>query len=115
MSSISDKTPKCRLRARITEFAYPPVHDGLVIGKQAPLGLESFRKAMSLLMTSSFEHIEVEDDIIGDLLVRTAVLRRISSAKLLAFVLQNVKPLMSGEEILHLDLHAEIEIEEDPL
>ena len=115
MTSISEKAPKCRLRARITEFSYPPVHDGLVIGKQAPLGLESFRKAMSLLMTSSFEHIEIEDDVIGDLLVRTAVLRRISPARLLAFVIQNVKPLMSGEEILHLDLHAEIVIEEDSL
>jgi hypothetical protein len=115
MRQISDKGPKCRLRARITEFSYPPVHDGLVIGKSAPLGLESFRRAISLLMTSSFEHVDLEDDVIGDLLIRTAVLRRISREKLVNFVIQNVKPLMSGEEILHLDLHAEIELEEESL
>jgi hypothetical protein len=30
-------------------------------------------------------------------------------------VLKNVRPLMSGEEILHLDLHAEVELEDDSL
>ena len=115
MSHISDRNPKCRLRARVTEFSYPPVHDGLVIGKSAPLGLESFRRAISLLMTSTFEHVDLEDDVIGDILIRSAVLRRVSPERLITFVLQNVKPLMSGEEILHLDIHAEIEIEEENL
>ena len=82
-----------RIRARITEFAYPAVHDGVVIGKNAPLGLESFRRALSLLVASTFEHIHVEDAVVGDILVRTAVLRRIDSARLLAFVLRQVKPL----------------------
>ena len=115
MTSIADSPKKCRLRARITEFSYPPIHDGLVIGRSAPLGLESFRKAISLLMTSTFEHIPIDDDVIGDILIRTPVLRRVSAEKLVNFVLKNVRPLMSGEEILHLDLHAEIELEEDSL
>jgi hypothetical protein len=115
MGYVTDKSPKCRLRVRITEFSYPPIHDGLVIGKQAPLGLESFRKAISLLMTSTFEHVDLDDDVIGDILIRSAVLRRISREKIVRFVLESVKPLMSGEEILHLDLHAEIEIEEESL
>jgi hypothetical protein len=115
MPSIGDNTKKCRLRARITEFSYPPIHDGLVIGKSAPLGLESFRKAINLLMTATFEHLPIEDDVIGDILVRSPVLRRVSAEKLVQFVLRNVKPLMSGEEILHLDLHAEVELEEDPI
>ena len=51
----------------------------------------------------------------GDILVRSAVLRRLERDKLLMFVLQNVKPLMSGDEILHLDLQAEIEIEASSL
>ncbi len=104
---------RCRIRARVTEFAYPPVHDGVVIGKNAPLGLESFRRALSLLVASTFEHIHVEDDVIGDILVRTAVLRRIDGKSLVAFVLRQVKPLMSPEEILHLDLQAEVELEDD--
>jgi hypothetical protein len=103
---------KCRLRARVTEFAYPPVHDGVVIGKHAPLGLEAFRKAISLLVAAPFEHLPVvDDDVIGDVLVRSAVLRRVSREALLEFINRAVKPLMSSEEMLHLDLQVEIELE----
>ena len=115
MDKIVDRTRKCRLRARITEFSYPPVHDGVVIGKVAPLGLESFRKAITLLVPASFEHVPVTDDIVGDILIRSAILRRISVDALVSFVLRNIKPLMSGEEILHLDLQAEVELEEENL
>ena len=115
MENRTDGSRKVRLRARITEFSYPPVHDGVVIGRSAPLGLEAFRKAISLLVSSPFEHLPVEDDIIGDILVRSAVLRRVDRDKFIAFVLRQIKPLMSGDEILHLDLEPEIEVEAENL
>lgn len=106
---------KCRLRARVTEFSYPPIHDGVVLGRNAPLGLEAFRKAISLLVASPFEHLKVEDDVVSDILIRAAVLRRLDPEKIVAFVLRQVKPLMSGDEILHLDLETEIELEDEIL
>lgn len=115
MDKSVEGSRKCRLRARVTEFSYPPVHDGVVIGKHAPLGLESFRKAITLLVPASFEHVPINDDIISDILIRSAILRRISLDALVSFVLRNIKPMMSGEEILHLDLHAEVELEEESL
>ena len=105
---------KSRIRARVTEFAYPPVHDGVVIGKTAQLGLAAFRKALDLLVAVPFVHVHVDDDdIVGDILIRHAILRRIEESALVAFVLRRIKPLMSGEEILHLDFHVEIEIDEE--
>ncbi len=115
MESQASTNRKCRLRARVTEFAYPPVHDGVVIGKRAPLGLEAFRKAIGLLVASPFEHVHVEDEVVSDILIRSAVLRRLDREKLVSFVLRQIKPLMNGEEILHLDLQTEIEIEDDGL
>ena len=105
---------KPRIRARVSEFAYPPVHDGVVIGKTAQLGLAAFRKALDLLVAVPFVHVHVDDDdIIGDILIRHTILRRIDKPKLVAFLLRRIKPLMSSEEILHLDLHVEIEIDEE--
>ncbi|MEP7125833.1 MAG: hypothetical protein ABJE95_33185 [Byssovorax sp.] len=105
---------KSRIRARVTEFAYPPVHDGVVIGRTAQLGLEAFRKALDLLVAVPFVHLHVDDDdIVGDVLVRHALLRRVDQAKLLSFVMRKIKPLMSSEEILHLDLQIEVEIDEE--
>jgi hypothetical protein len=98
------------LRARVTEFAYPPVHDALVLGKSAPLGTEAFRKALGLLVSNPFESMSIEDDIVGSILVRSAVLRRMSKEGLVEFVLSHVKPLMTPDEILHLDLQIEVEV-----
>jgi hypothetical protein len=104
---------KSRVSARVTEFGYPPVHDALVLGVHAPLGTEAFKGALGLLVSVPFEHVTVEDDVIGSLLVRTSVLRRVSREKFLDFVLRRVKPLMGAEEILHLDVTVEVELDDD--
>jgi hypothetical protein len=100
------------IRARVREFVIPPIHDGLVIGKAAPIGGVAVSKAVQLLVASPFEHMEVNDDVIGDVLVRVGIVRRIPREALVDFVLRRIKPLMGPEEILHLDLEAEITLED---
>jgi hypothetical protein len=101
------------LRVRVKEFNIPPISDGVVLGREAPIGCAAFRKALELLVVSPFEHIKLDDDVIGDILVRRAFLRRIPQDYLIQFVLQRIKPLMGSEEIMHLDLNAEILIEDE--
>ena len=101
------------IKARVKEFGIPPVHDGLVLGKRSPIGCVAVQKALSLLSANQFEHIEIEeDDIVSDVLIRAAILRKLSKEKLTEFVLQRLKPLMSDVEILHLDLEVEVVVEE---
>ena len=104
---------KVRLRARVTEFGYPPVHDALILGLNAPQGTEAFKKGLGLLVSIPFEQLTIQDDVIGSVLVRSSVLRRISAEKFLDFVVRRVKPLMSPEEILHLDMSIEVELDDD--
>jgi hypothetical protein len=104
---------KVRVRARVTEFGYPPVHDALILGVNAPQGTEAFKRGLGLLVSIPFEHISIKDDIIGSALVRSSVLRRISAEKFLDFIMRRVKPLMSAEEILHLDMNIEVDLDDD--
>ncbi len=100
------------LRVRLGEFILPPIEDGLVLGRDSPIGPVAVGKALGLLTSTPFEHVPVEEDeVIGDLLVRSAILRKISSSDLVAFVLQEIRPLMGPEEILHLHLDIELQIE----
>lgn len=103
------------LRVRVKEFNIPPISDGVVLGRSAPIGCAAFRKALELLVVAPFEHIELDDEVIGDILVRRAFLRRVSKEFLVQFILQRIKPLMGSEEILQLDLNAEILIEDESL
>jgi hypothetical protein len=102
---------KYTIKARVREFGVPPIHDVLVLGKQSPIGCAAIRKAIEFLVASPFDHLELKDDVISDIIVRSAIMRRIPKDKLIAFVLSQIKPLMAADEILHLDLEVEVGIE----
>ena len=106
---------KYTLKARVREFGVPPIHDALVLGKRAAIGCGAIRKAIEYLVASPFDHLEIEDDVISDIIVRSAILRRIPKEKLIAFVLSQIKPLMTADEILHLDLEVEVAMEGENL
>ncbi|MBL3601736.1 MAG: hypothetical protein JMN25_18040 [gamma proteobacterium endosymbiont of Lamellibrachia anaximandri] len=101
------------IRARITEFVLPPIDDGLVLGRRSPIGHVAVSRALSLLTTTPFEHVEVDDEVIGDVLVRSAILRKISVDQLREFVLSSIKPIMGADEIIQLNIEVEITLERD--
>ncbi len=103
------------IKARVREFIIPPINDGLVLGKDAPIGCLAIRRALELLMVPSFEQVAIDDDVISDILVRASLLRRVTKDRLVEFVLKRIKPLMGPEEVLHLELSVEVLLEDDAL
>lgn len=63
--------------------------------------------------STNFAHIEIEDEVISNIIVRGTILRRISQESLISFVLERMKPIMGPDEILHLDLEVEVLLEEE--
>ncbi|PKM12081.1 MAG: hypothetical protein CVV13_06735 [Gammaproteobacteria bacterium HGW-Gammaproteobacteria-3] len=98
------------ISARISEYAIPPLKDMLVLGKNAPIGCIAMRRALELLIKAPFEHIEVDDDIISDILVRQSLLRRTSREALAGFVLKQIKPLLGEDEILQVEMDVKISL-----
>jgi hypothetical protein len=71
------------------------------------------RRALTLLHVAPFERIHLDsDDVVEDVLVRNSVLNKIPKEKLISLVLGRVKPFMTSEEVIHLDLSPELTIEE---
>ncbi len=112
---VSAANMKYTLKARVREFGVPPIHDALVLGKRSPIGCTAIRKALEYLVACPFDHIEFEDDVISDIIVRSAIVRRVPKDRLIGFVVSQIKPLMAADEILHLDLDVEIGIEGEGL
>lgn len=100
---------KYHLNAEISEYVIPPIKDMLVLGKDAPIGSIAMQRALTLLVNTPFENIAIENDpIISDILVRQALLRRIPRTGLIDFVLENIKPIIGLEEVLHIELDAKV-------
>jgi hypothetical protein len=102
---------KSIVHAHVEEYVIPPIKDMLVLGKRAPIGCIAMRRALELLVKTPFEHIEIEDDVISDILVRQPLLRRLPREKLERYVLDQVKPLMGPEEVLHVAVDVRVTLE----
>lgn len=103
---------KTHISAQVGEYAIPPLKDMLVLGKHAPIGCIAMRRAIELLVTATYEHLEIEDDVISDILVRQHLLKRVSKAGLINFVLTHVKPLMSVDEVMHASVDVKVFLSE---
>ncbi len=102
------------ISATLAQFPVPPLKDMLVLGKQSPIGCIAMRRAIELLIKAPFEHIEFDDDVISDILVRQSLLLRISQDTLIDFVITQVKPLMNEDEIFHGEVEISFQINTSP-
>lgn len=100
------------IRVRLRALEIPPIKDGLVIGVDAAIGGEAMTRTLRLMTPEKFERIVLKDDIVQELIVRTAILRKLGRERLLAFVFKRVKPVMAETELLLLDIDVEMIIED---
>lgn len=105
---INNDQDQIAVKMKLRVFMVPPINDALVIGKNAPIGSEAWRRALALLLVLPFESIKIEDDIIEEILVQKRILRKIPQDRLIMLIYNKVKPFMSPEEVIHLDIHAEL-------
>lgn len=99
---------KTHISAQVAEYAIPPLKDMLVLGKNAPIGCIAMRRAIELLIKAPYEHIEIADEVISDILIRQQLLKRVSKEDLIDFVLEQIKPLMSSEEVMQAELDIKV-------
>lgn len=93
------------------EFAVPPISDALVLGKDSPIGCEAMRNALSLLHVSPFEHIEFEDDVISDILIRSSIVRKVPRDRIIEIVKDHCKPCMEPDEVIHIKFTIESHVQ----
>lgn len=64
------------------------------------------------MTNEKFERISIKDEIVQELIVRSAVLRKVGQERLVAFIHKRVKPIMTETELLMLDIEVEVVIED---
>jgi hypothetical protein len=101
------------LRIRVQEYAIPALRDVLVLGKASPIGCVAFRRALEFLSRANYVDIEIQDDVISHLIVRSTILRLVPQVSLIDLVLRRIKPLIGPEDIMHLNIETEVLLEEE--
>jgi hypothetical protein len=110
--STNKGTSEQLIRVRIRALEIPPIKDGVVIGLDAAMGGEAMARTLRLMTNEKFERIALKDGIIAEIIVRSAIEIKIGRERLVKFVLNRIKPVMSKSEILLLDIEVELVIED---
>jgi len=101
------------IRVRVKALEIPPIKDGIVIGRDAAIGGEAMVRTLRLMTNEKFERfILPKDDIIQDVILRAAVVRKLGKDRVLKFVMDRIKPVMTETELLMLDIDIELVIED---
>lgn len=101
------------VRVRLKALEIPPIKDGIVIGRAAPIGAEAMMRTLKLMSNERFVHIAIkQDDIVSDAIVRESVIRKLKEDKLRNFILTRIRPLMADNELLMLDMEIEVVVED---
>ncbi len=101
------------VRVRLKALEIPPVKDGIVIGRNAPMGAEAMMRTLKLMSNERFIHIAIKnDEVVSDAIVRESVIRKLKEEKLRAFILSRIRPLMADNELLMLDMDIEVVVED---
>lgn len=110
-TSTLENTEKL-IRVRLRALEMPPIKDGLVIGRNAAIGGEAMTRTLRLVSNEKFDRVVLKDDVVEELIVRQAVLRKLGRERLIAFVMKRVKPIMAETELLLLDIDIELVLED---
>jgi hypothetical protein len=109
----SDIVREQTIRIQVKALDIPPIKDGLLMGKKAAMGAEAMQRMLQLVSHEPFELIEFpSDDVMSHAFFRLAVLKKISREKLSEFALKRLKPLMTENELLLLDIDIGLVIED---
>lgn len=99
------------LRIRFRTLEMPPIRDGVVIGKQAPISPDAMMETLKLVSTERFFKVPVIDDTVGAIIVREGLLKRMHGEQIADFVVARIKPFMSHTEVLRLDIEMDTLVE----
>lgn len=111
MKRAADNHGSVTVKVHAKEFVIPPIRDALVVGRTSPIGCVALRKALTLLHGEPFEDVHPDDEVVGDILVRANILRKLPRDKLVRLVLERIKPLMDPGEVIHLDVEVDVFLE----
>jgi|GEM_PF-2555482 len=99
------------LRVRFRTLEMPPIRDGVIIGKSAPVSSDTMMETLKLVSTEKFFPVPVLDDTVGAIIVREGIIKRMQPALIAEFVVTRVKPFMSSSEVLRLDVEVDTLVE----
>lgn len=113
VSTLPNHTAEQFIRVRVKALEIPPIKDGIVIGRDAAIGGEAMVRTLRLMTNEKFERFVVpKDDVVQDVILRTSVVRKLGKDRVLKFVMDRIRPVMTETELLMLDIDVELVIED---
>lgn len=101
-------SPAQFVRVHFKTLDLPPIKDGVVIGRGAPVAADVLLEMLKLVSTELFLRLPIEDDLIADVLIRESVLRKIPADEIRLFILEHIKPSMAEAEVIAIQMKIEV-------
>lgn len=100
-----------RLALRMREFDLPPIRDGVVIARRAPIGPVALFDAVDRMLPGLYELVPVDGHaLIEAVIVRKSRMQLVDRARLVEIFKRHAEPLMSDTSIVQVEVEGELSV-----
>lgn len=96
---------KLELTLRLSTFEVPPIQDALVIGREAPVGIEGARRMVDAITPGQFEVLKLEHPDVEAVVIRKNLLKCIPGQRLADLLAGEFARLATPQMILKVQIH----------
>ena len=109
-ADFDSPTRKAEITLRLSEFEVPPIHDCLIIGRQAPVGSEGVRRMMEAVSPGQFEVIKLEHPEVEALVVRKSLLKMLPVQRLAELLTEEFSRLSTARSAMKVQAQVVVEV-----
>ena len=100
-----------RLALRLREFDLPPIGDGVVIGKRAPIGPVGLFEAIDRMLPGAYELVPVEGHAIAEaVIIHKRRFRLVERERLASILCSHAEPLMTETMVVRVEVDSEVTV-----
>jgi len=106
--------PQVRLSVRLREFDLPPVRDGVLVSRRAPIGPRALFEALDRMLPDTYELIPIQGHpTVEAAVVRKSRLRLVSRERLVNLLVRYSEALLNGPTIVQFEIDGEVSVQVD--
>ena len=102
---------RVRLDLTMREFDLPPIRDGLVIGRRAPIGPHGLFEALDRMLPDTFELVPVDQHPqVEAVIIRRTRFQFLDRSKLVSLFVRHAEALMHESTVIEVELTGEVSV-----
>jgi len=112
MDKIKQKSERqAEIKIKFSKFELPPVQDALLVGREAPIGIEAVRRMLDAVAPEQYEVIRIDNHKVEGIVIKKNLLQFLPKERLVEMLIEEGEKIISPASVIKMQIDIGIVIE----